>query len=29
VAFHHTRRGFGHVRRFIDRLNEMPDEVDA
>ena len=29
VAFHHTRRGFGHVRRFIDRINEMPDEADA
>ena len=29
VAFHHTRRGFGHVRRFIDRLNDMPDEAGA
>lgn len=27
VAFHHTRRGFGHIRRFIDRMNEMPDEA--
>jgi uncharacterized protein (TIGR00730 family) len=27
VAFHHTKRGFGHVRRFIDRINEMPDEA--
>jgi hypothetical protein len=29
VAFHHTKRGFGHVRRFIDRMNEMPDEAGA
>ena len=29
VAFHHTKRGFGHVRRFIDRMNVMPDETDA
>ncbi len=29
VAFHHTKRGFGHVRRFIDRMNEMPDEAPA
>ena len=29
VAFHHTKRGFGHIRRFIDRMNEMPDEATA
>jgi uncharacterized protein (TIGR00730 family) len=29
VAFHHTKRGFGHIRRFIDRMNDMPDEAGA
>ena len=29
IAFHHTKRGFGHIRRFIDRMNDMPDEADA
>ncbi len=27
VAFHHTRRGFGHLRRFIDKINEFPEET--
>jgi uncharacterized protein (TIGR00730 family) len=26
VAFHHTRRGFGHLRQFIDRINAFPEE---
>jgi len=27
LHFHHTRRAFGLVRKFIDRINEMPIEV--
>lgn len=26
VAFHHTRRGFGHLRRYIDKINAFPEE---
>jgi len=26
VGFHHTRRGFGHLRRFIDKINDFPEE---
>ncbi len=25
LAFHHTRRGFGHLRKFIDKINAFPE----
>lgn len=25
LGFHHTRRGFGHLRKFIDKINEFPE----